>query len=440
MGLSHSPGIIPDGLVFYFDPINPRSYAGTGLTGYNLIDTTMVGSLNNGASYDLANKGSIYFDAVNDSISFSNSSDLTFTTITVCAWFKKNQGSGFKALIDKGRDNYGAWCLCIDETANRTTFKARIAGVNQKITATSNYNSNSWTYVCGVYDGSNLLIYQNGVLNNSSAYSGSIGNTSIAIRIGAANDGYSFDGLVASAAIYNRALSSTEILQNYNATKKRFSPEENIVLDGLILEFDAGNSSSYSGIGNTGYTVAGAGVTASLINGTSFSTLNGGSFVFDGSNDHIILNDFYLTQTNSSNEYTIMASGKLATINAGVRQLVSSDSGGYDWSFGAAGTGYFIFTGAGSTTASTQDLNWHIYAAQWSSAGSRLYLDNSLLINTTVAYDAGINQTFIGKNPTVGFGEYWNGNVGTVLIYNRILTTQELTQNYNALKGRYGLS
>lgn len=96
MGLSHSPGIIPDGLVFYFDPINPRSYAGTGLTGYNLIDTTMVGSLNNGASYDLANKGSIYFDAVNDSISFSNSTGLTFTTITVCAWFKK-----IKAQVSK---------------------------------------------------------------------------------------------------------------------------------------------------------------------------------------------------------------------------------------------------------------------------------------------------------------------------------------------------
>ena len=61
MGLSHSPGIIPDGLVFYFDPINPRSYAGTGLTGYNLIDTTNVCSLVGGPVYDVTNKGSIYF-------------------------------------------------------------------------------------------------------------------------------------------------------------------------------------------------------------------------------------------------------------------------------------------------------------------------------------------------------------------------------------------
>jgi hypothetical protein len=240
--------------------------------------------------------------------------------------------------------------------------------------------------------------------------------------------------------IYNRALSDTEILQNYNATKGRYIVNENIVKDGLILQFDAGNTRSYSGTGNTGYSISGVGVTASLINGTSFSNANGGSFVLDGSNDHIILNDFYLTQSGSSNEYTIVASGKLNTISSGVRQLISSDSGGYDWSFGSSGTGYFIFTGAGSTSASTQDLNWHIFAAQWSSAGSKLYVDNSLLINTTVAYDANINQTFIGKNPTVGFGEYWNGNVGTVLIYNRILTAQELTQNYNALKNRYGLT
>ena len=71
MGLGHSPAIISEGLVFYFDPINTRSYAGTGLTGYNLIDTSIVGSLVGGAVYDVANKGSIYFDGVDDRISFS---------------------------------------------------------------------------------------------------------------------------------------------------------------------------------------------------------------------------------------------------------------------------------------------------------------------------------------------------------------------------------
>lgn len=444
MGLSHSPGIIPDGLVFYFDPINPRSYAGTGLTGYNLIDTSIVGSFVGGAVYDVANKGSIYFDGSDDRISFSFNSALDISqSITIEAYIKPQSyptAGGGGMIVTKVASYYL-------EFGSNGKIRVYFEGLNSPgyHESVNTVPLNKWTHVSATRDSSSstINIYINGILDKT--VSGITGNIIVQqtwyLTMGGYNGGgYLYIGLIGYGKIYNRALSSTEILQNYNATKKRFSPEENIVLDGLILEFDAGNSSSYSGIGNTGYTIAGAGVTASLINGTSFSTLNGGSFVFDGSNDHIILNDFYLTQTNSSNEYTIMASGKLATISTGVRQLISSDSGGYDWSFGAAGTGYFIFTGAGSTSASTQDLNWHIFAAQWSSAGSRLYLDNSLLINTTVAYDANINQTFIGKNPTVGFGEYWNGNVGTVLIYNRILTTQELTQNYNALKGRYGLS
>lgn len=450
MGLSHSPGIIPDGLVFYFDPINPRSYAGTGLTGYNLIDTSIVGSFVGGAVYDIANKGSIYFDGSDDYINIPNATSLNPTTITISCWVKFKTFTNNANIISKGFTSvsspfiqYSLKMGDVESTRDLYGFQISNNGVNATVTSSARLITNKYYFLTVTYDGTTLKLYKDGVQDvNTTTSAGALASYATPVQIGrwGTQGSQYFNGNVAAAIIYNRALSSTEILQNYNATKKRFSPEENIVLDGLILEFDAGNSSSYSGIGNTGYTVAGAGVTASLINGTSFSTLNGGSFVFDGSNDHIILNDFYLTQTNSSNEYTIMASGKLATISTGVRQLVSSDSGGYDWSFGAAGTGYFIFTGAGSTTASTQDLNWHIFAAQWSSAGSRLYLDNSLLINTTVAYDAGINQTFIGKNPTVGFGEYWNGNVGTVLIYNRILTTQELTQNYNALKGRYGLS
>ena len=443
MGLGHSPAIVSEGLVFYFDPINTRSYAGTGLTGFNLIDTSINGSFLNGPVYDTANKGSIYFDGVDDYIDFGSSTIFKLLdNFTLSTWVKSSVYGDRAILGNFGPStDYSGFNLNI-QPSNKFAFLTGSAATATYLYSNDTFALNTWYHLTAVRQNGTNYLYVNGVVQSST-------NTQV-VKYSNQNfyfakwysnlTGFYHNGQIASASFYNRALSSTEVLQNYNATKKRFSPEENIVLDGLILEFDAGNSSSYSGIGNTGYTVAGAGVTASLINGTSFSTLNGGSFVFDGSNDHIILNDFYLTQTNSSNEYTIMASGKLATISTGVRQLVSSDSGGYDWSFGAAGTGYFIFTGAGSTSASTQDLNWHIFAAQWSSAGSRLYLDNSLLINTTVAYDAGINQTFIGKNPTVGFGEYWNGNVGTVLIYNRILTTQELTQNYNALKGRYGLS
>jgi hypothetical protein len=441
MALSHAPQIVSDGLIIYLDANNTSSYAGTGSTWYDLSGNSRHASLISSPSYEGFGRGKyLSFDGSTNYATIPYT--ITDNLITVSFWYYSkifSANSSLDALIS----NFTSGISGFDVRLNSSTTinLAIVIDGSQSQINISTITNNTWYHVAFTYDGATVKTYLDAVFKSSTNVIGTRANgTQICIGTSAYDTNRKATCGVPQVMIYNRALSDAEILQNYNATKGRYIVNENIVRDGLILQFDAGNTRSYSGTGNTGYSISGVGVTASLINGTSFSNANGGSFVLDGSNDHIILNDFYLTQSGSSNEYTIVASGKLNTISSGVRQLISSDSGGYDWSFGSSGTGYFIFTGAGSTSASTQDLNWHIFAAQWNSAGSKLYVDNSLLINTTVAYDANINQTFIGKNPTVGFGEYWNGNVGTVLIYNRILTAQELTQNYNALKNRYGLT
>ena len=441
MALSHAPQIVSDGLIIYLDANNTSSYAGTGSTWYDLSGNSRHASLISSPSYEGFGRGKyLSFDGSTNYATIPYT--ITDNLITVSFWYYSkifSANSSLDALIS----NFTSGISGFDVRLNSSTpiNLAIVIDGSQSLVNIGTISNNTWYHIAFTYDGATIKTYLDAVFKSSTNVIGTRANgTQICIGTSAYDTNRKATCGVPQVMIYNRALSDTEILQNYNATKGRYIVNENIVRDGLILQFDAGNTRSYSGTGNTGYSISGVGVTASLINGTSFSNANGGSFVLDGSNDHIILNDFYLTQSGSSNEYTIVASGKLNTISSGVRQLISSDSGGYDWSFGSSGTGYFIFTGAGSTSASTQDLNWHIFAAQWSSAGSKLYVDNSLLINTTVAYDANINQTFIGKNPTVGFGEYWNGNVGTVLIYNRILTAQELTQNYNALKNRYGLT
>ena len=441
MALSHAPSLVTDGLIIYLDANNSSSYAGTGSTWYDLSGNGRHASLISSPTYEGFGLGKyLSFDGSTNYASIPYT--ITDNSFTVSLWYYSKVFSS-NSLSDAIISNYQVSIAGFDlrlDTPTTLQLDIRVGSSYPNLSFGTIAN-NTWYHLSFNYDGATVKAFVNGNLVSSSNAVGTRTNGSqICIGTSFVDTGRKATCGIPQVMIYNRALSDSEILQNYNATKKRYLPEENIVRDGLILQLDANKVNSYAGTGNTAFGISGTGITASLINGTLFSNSNGGSFAFDGSNDHIILNDFYLTQTNSSNEYTIVASGKLATISTGVRQLVSSDSGGYDWSFGAAGTGYFIFTGAGSTSASTQDLNWHIFAAQWSSAGSKLYLDNSLLISTSVAYDANINQTFIGKNPTVGFGEYWNGNVGTVLIYNRILTTQELTQNYNALKTRYGLS
>jgi hypothetical protein len=452
MGLGHSPSIIPDGLVFYFDPINTRSYAGTGLTGYNLIDTSIVGSFTNGPVYDSANKGSIYFDGVDDYVSFSNSSGLTFSTITVCAWFKKIQGSVFKVLVDKGRDNFGAWSLCIDETANKVTFKARIAGVNQSITTAANYSSNTWTFVCGVFDGSNLSIYINGALSNTAVYSGSLGNNAVGIRVGAANDGYSFVGQIASASIYNRALSAAEILQNYNVTKKRFSPEENIVKDGLVLHLDAGNNLSYPGTGITALNIAGVGATGILINGVGFGVSSGGSFIFDGTNDYIDCGTDSITNFATT---TMTAEVMFQTTGATSRpHLIGRGTNGAVGQFVIVlenitppkmrlwldkGSGWAIAATGSSTILNNQ---WYHVVGVYDGTNAYVYLNGTLDVS---AASTGPLRSIPSDSVTIGFftgssAHYLTGKIPFARLYNKALSSTEILQNYNALKGRYGLS
>jgi prepilin-type N-terminal cleavage/methylation domain-containing protein len=213
-----------------------------------------------------------------------------------------------------------------------------------------------------------------------------------------------------------------------------------IVTDGLVLNLDAGNLASYPGTGNTWFDLSGNNNNGTLVNGVGFNAANGGALSFDGVNDYVNLN-FSFTQSSSTNSYTIVMGAKLSTSSSSRRQLWSSDNGGFDWGFGVGdGSRFIIFSGDSAHTGRLQDTSWHIFTAQWSSLfGTRLYIDNILDISTsTISYDSSISPTTsIGRNPV--FGEYWNGNVSFVALYNRVLTPEEIAQNFNATRGRFGL-
>ena len=442
MGLSHSPSIITDGLDFYVDPNNTRCYPGFGNTVYNIVNSsigaTLVGFTS--ALLDNTEARSFYFDGTNDSLPFSNSSNYSPTKITVCIWFKKAHGSSFKALIDKGRDNYGAWTLCVDETANKVSFKAKIfytSGVNQVITTSSNYNSNAWNFVCGVYDGAYLSIYLNGVLSNSAYYLHEVGSNSYPITVGAANDGYNVNANIGQAFIYGRALSAAEIQQLYHATKKKYLIEENIVTNGLIFNLDPGNPNSYSGAGNTIYDLAGFGNTGTLTNGPIFSGLNGGSYSFDGTNDTIVF---------TKND--IISGTQNFTIDAYINPVITTAEhifGNYN---GGNTNGLELYLYQGKVTlyygGTFTFSNPVIYANNW------YHVCVVRNINTTNIYINGILDT-TGTNSTsvtttrvytIGNGFDYNteafyGNISQVKIYNRALSATEIQQNYNATKGRF---
>jgi hypothetical protein len=130
-------------------------------------------------------------------------------------------------------------------------------------------------------------IYLNGQLINS--YAGSNPSTPTATYIGREVGGEStlitraFGGEVGMVQMYSRQLSSTEILQNYNAQRKKYFPEENYVTNGAVFIVDANNTRSYAGAGS-GFTSVAGSVNGTLINSPTFST---GALTFNGSNQYV---------------------------------------------------------------------------------------------------------------------------------------------------------
>jgi hypothetical protein len=455
MGLGHSPSIVVDGLVFYIDPNNTNCYSGSGNTVYSLVNPSIGGTFVGYTSNPIDNteNRSIYFDGSNDFILYGDTTSFSVTLTTICVWFKKSHGSSFMTLVDKGRDNYGAWSVCVDETANKVTFKARISGTNRSITCSSNYNSNSWNYVCGVYDGINLSIYLNGSLNNSASHLGTIDNNSVAIRLGSANDGYNLLGSIGHVSIYNKALTPTEILQNYNATKKKYDPDENIVINGLVLNIDPSKSASYPGTGNTIYDLSGSGNTGTLVSSPTFSSFNSGSLVFNGNS--------YITRSsalNTGQNFSVTAWIYPTSLSGGGRNAIIGN--GYPfltdngWFFCISnnnfGTFQSLMISLGqdncikiSNSYVFQLYKWTHVAVTVSGGGSviKLYANG---IETSYGFSGGsartlsysTNEFHVGMRHS-GTPERFAGNISGVQIYNKVLSAQEILQNYNATKNRF---
>jgi hypothetical protein len=219
----YSPRIVTSGLVLALDAAERLSYPRTGTTWRDLSGNNNTGTLTNGPTFSAGNMGNIVFDGVDDYVNCGNNSSINLTSyITLSTWTKKAYGSSASVAIDKGRDNYGAWSLLFDVVANKVEFHCRISGTNSSVVSNTSYGNNIWTNITAVFTGTNLLIYINGKLDNTTNISGTIGTNAIDFSIGKANDGFNWSGQVSNVLMYNTALSATDVLQNYNAVKSRF--------------------------------------------------------------------------------------------------------------------------------------------------------------------------------------------------------------------------
>lgn len=224
MAFNYSPKIVTDGLVLYLDAANTNSYV-SGSTTWNDISRSGINStLFNGPAFSSANGGSIVFDGVDDFGRLPANNGLQPSAeLTLEVWFKSSgSNSRIQGLLYL---NYGTGLRLEPNGAIHTRVYS--AGSLQIFITTSTYFNNLWNQVILTINSNTAILYVNSTLVDqySIVYDGSSPfNTSIGGVGTDANDGVNrgLYGNLSIARVYNKVLTPTEILQNYNATKTRF--------------------------------------------------------------------------------------------------------------------------------------------------------------------------------------------------------------------------
>lgn len=224
-GIIGQGNIVKNGLILNLDAANPRSYAPPydGVLWRDLSGINNNGTLVNGPTFDSGNGGGIVFDGVNDHITLASNPVLT-NQITVEVWVNLNSPLVQTYGMILGRES--SYRLIY----TTSTFEWVCSTVNNgwystgTLVTTSASTTSGIYHVVGTYNGLNNRIYVNGVLRNTGGnISGNIltSGTYGLFRTVAGNVSYG-RGRLYSHRIYNRALSATEILQNFNATRGRY--------------------------------------------------------------------------------------------------------------------------------------------------------------------------------------------------------------------------
>jgi hypothetical protein len=386
--------------------------------------------------YDFYNKGSLKFDGSNDYSILTSNSFSSFSTFTISIW------AYLKTLTTKGMLFKSS-----KDSANQIIFEIENSQLHWAVRSSNTWSpdgyssavvvANTWQNFVVTVDGSGWKLYINGSQNGGSTQTSnftSIGTTQN-YYIGYSPDGFygdgrPLDGNISNTLIYSRALSATEISQNYEAQKSKFA--NTIVQQGLVLNLDAGNIYSYAGSGTTFYDVSGNSNNGTLTNGPTYSSDVGGAIVFDGTNDYVSIPDINFTAA------TIDIWVYINAYDVGGSVFVYQSSSGFEvWSDLNGLIRYNKNPNAGLTSGPGFTLNsWNNIVATSDGTINKLYLNNVNIGSTNgVIFDNTAGDIRIS-----GYGSYMvNGKCAMLKMYNRALSVTEITQNYNATKGRFGL-
>lgn len=464
--------VVDSSLQLWLDAGQTSSYSGTGNTWSDLSVSGNALTLTNGPTFaSTGGGGSIVFDGVDDYASGSVSPVFTGNAPhSIDLWFYlTSYSAGRSWILQLGPYTTGSehWILY---SATSTQF-----GVFAGAQISPNIPLNTWINIITTFDGTTYTCYKNGVSVGSTAatfnFTGNI--LYLGLKLGGE---FNMTGSIASCKLYSRALTGAEVVQNYNALSGRFglppvtttqmpvikreTSNAVILTNGYFDEFtgapvvdtslqfwlDAGQSSSYSGTGTT-WTDLSVGGNVGTISGATFNSISGGgAFAFDGSNDIVTIpNKVSLDTQTPSVEVWVKTN--------------NTNQSGFWFEKGFVNTQYSLFQEGtsilwrmyigGITQLSTltatymNTAGWYQVVGTYTSGSRKLYI-NGVLVNSdtqtgTIATDnRGMSiGAYGGTSGTTGY--FYNGSLAICRVYNKVLSQEEVVQNYNANCGRFGL-
>jgi len=203
--------IVTNGLILALNAADKNSYPGSGTTWRDLSGNNYAGSLVNSPTFSSTNGGNITFNGTNQytSTTYSQPAYGTSTSFTWNVWFNPGAAGNLDSPIIGNR------------TGATWTKLTKNAFEYYPLIMTHSLTLNLWQNVCIVKNGTNFTYYKNNIVITTNSSTQTMASNPFFVG---GDNGFSeyFGGSIANVQVYDRALSATEILQNYNALKSRF--------------------------------------------------------------------------------------------------------------------------------------------------------------------------------------------------------------------------
>jgi hypothetical protein len=410
------------------------------------------------------------FDGVDDFINMSNDTSLKLgTDFTIEAWIKASAiGASYYTLLNRQTAatdrNYflGVQADAVGVAApGALTFRASSAGVADalRLDGDTVIDDNLWHHTAVTYDGADLTIYVDGVIDNSTAETDAPDLSRGDVMIGSRSDGGAnfFDGIIDEVRIYNTSLTAFEINESFArgiaefniTTRVRTTNETREVYNetGLVGFWKLNNDSDYGENDTLFYDYSPA--RPGLNNGTSPFELHpnftssgffDGAFNFDGNKSYINIShhdslepdditlEFWVYPKGDAIDSVIAGKGDNGIDQAYYLMYKSTDK----FHLGVYTDGFVDYL----ETPTTYSLNnWYYVVGTIEDDGAnmdlKLYVDGELASSSSVAKSR--NKTtdsfYIGGYPSLS-NYYFNGTIDSVRIYNRTLSYEEIKENY----------